>query len=408
MKSAIKIFLLTLWAFFVAWPLSAKSDKVVGADSLEVGLLTCSPGKDVYELYGHTALRIRHLNDKRYDWVFNYGMFDFGTPNFIWRFTLGETDYFLGAQPYSRFAASYRRSGRSIEEQVLNLTPAEKARLQTSLENILFTPGWTYRYKFIYDNCTTRAVDEVENCLSGTIRWAPTQDTAKTYRDIIHEFAAQVRPWNNFGQDLILGAELDRKAGQRGLLFSPIYAARAFDHAVVVDSVGQERPLVLKRRTLVEVPLQAPTLFPVSPMAATLLLTVLTLGVCVMEWRKHRVCHICDDVLMFFQGLAGCIVFFLFFFSVHPAVSSNWLILLLNPLPLLYLPVKIRRNIKNKADHYHTALLVALALFAAACAFNRLVATPTQVFPDEIYVLALLLLVRCISVRRLQQKYHII
>ncbi len=29
------------------------------ADSVEVSLLTCSPGTEVYSLYGHTAIRVK-------------------------------------------------------------------------------------------------------------------------------------------------------------------------------------------------------------------------------------------------------------------------------------------------------------------------------------------------------------
>ncbi len=407
MKSVAQIFVLILWCFFTAWPLSAQSGEVADADTLEVGLLTCGPGERAYELYGHTALRIKHLKDSQQDWVFNYGMFDFDAPHFAWRFAMGETDYFMSIQHFKSFAASYSRAGRYVEEQVLNLTPAEEARLLAALEHTYFTPGWTYRYQFIYDNCTTRAVGEVEKCLFGTIRWAATDDTAKTYRDIIHEFTAS-SPWNRFGQDLILGAELDQNTGLNGLLFSPIYAARAFDDAVIVGGLGQERPLVKKRISLVAGTTREATSFTFTPMLGVLLLTFATLGVCMMEWRRHRIYPAFDNVLMLLHGIVGCIVFLLFFFSVHPAVGSNWLIILLNPLPLLYLPIKMRQNFKHKPDYYHTGLLVALVIFAAACGFNQFIGTPTQVFPAEIYVLALLLLVRCISVRRLQQKYHII
>ena len=133
-------------------------------DSIEVGFLTCAPGTEVYELYGHTALRIRNLKSGE-DWVFNYGVFDFHTPHFAWRFMLGQTDYMLGTLPFDAFAASYSREGRSIEEQVLNLLPEEKDALWESLVATAMTPDWTYRYNILYDNCTTRAVAEIERCV---------------------------------------------------------------------------------------------------------------------------------------------------------------------------------------------------------------------------------------------------
>ena len=61
----------------------------------EISLLTVSPSEDeVYTVYGHTALRVRDAS-KKFDTVFNYGIFDFSKPNFIYRFAKGETDYRL-------------------------------------------------------------------------------------------------------------------------------------------------------------------------------------------------------------------------------------------------------------------------------------------------------------------------
>jgi hypothetical protein len=68
-------------------------------------------------------------------------------------------------------------------------------------------------------------------------------------------------------------------------------------------------------------------------------------------------------VLFFLQGLGGCIVAFLFFFSLHPTVGSNWMLMLFNPLPLLYLPMMIYRGIKHQKDPYHWYNLGILTSF---------------------------------------------
>ena len=43
---------------------------------LQVSLITCDPGDDAYQMFGHTALRIRDLNNPLYDFAYNYGVFD--------------------------------------------------------------------------------------------------------------------------------------------------------------------------------------------------------------------------------------------------------------------------------------------------------------------------------------------
>ena len=61
-------------------------------DGIVASLLTCSPGTEVYSLYGHTGLRMKDTR-KNLDLVFNYGVFDFRRPHFVWYFMLGECDY---------------------------------------------------------------------------------------------------------------------------------------------------------------------------------------------------------------------------------------------------------------------------------------------------------------------------
>ena len=141
-------------------------------DSVCVSLLTVTPGKMVYELYGHTAIRVREVMPGRLsDWVFNYGTFSFAQPHFVWRFVKGETDYELGVVPYALFYDTYVKEGRGIDELPLNLSPAESRRLVDALSRNLLPENATYRYNFFYDNCTTRAIGMIANAIEGKIVW---------------------------------------------------------------------------------------------------------------------------------------------------------------------------------------------------------------------------------------------
>ena len=77
---------------------------------MKISVLTCTPGDEIYALYGHTALRCRDISTG-VDEVFNYGLFDFDTPNFAWRFVLGETDYMVGCTDFSNFLPEYAYRG---------------------------------------------------------------------------------------------------------------------------------------------------------------------------------------------------------------------------------------------------------------------------------------------------------
>ena len=127
-----------------------------GHDSIRISLLTCAPGEEIYSLFGHTAIRYENPS-QGIDVVFNYGLFSFNTPNFILRFSLGETDYQLGATDYAHFAAEYAFFGRSVWQQTLNLTEREKAELIRLLQENYRPENRVYRYNFFYDNCATPA-----------------------------------------------------------------------------------------------------------------------------------------------------------------------------------------------------------------------------------------------------------
>lgn len=57
------------------------------AGAPRISLLTVGPGEEMYQLEGHTALRIQ--TDEGEDIVVNWGMFDFNAPNFAYRFVKG-------------------------------------------------------------------------------------------------------------------------------------------------------------------------------------------------------------------------------------------------------------------------------------------------------------------------------
>lgn len=353
-------------------------------DSVRVSLLTCAPGTEIYELFGHTALRYEDMV-KGEDLVFNYGVFSFGAPNFVLRYIKGETDYRLGIVPYSYFEGEYALRGSSVYQQVLNLTLAEKQKmLKLLLEN--YRPeNRVYRYNNFYNNCTTRARDKIEECIDGKIIYPDGKD-GMSFRKIVRQ-CTESSAWGGLGIDLCLGSEADVVIDGRKQMFAPFNMLTAARGAVIVkgDSV---RPLVLDETKIVDVePNEVPPSFPLSPMACVLILLVVA---CVIVWwqlRMKRIVWVWDLVLFGVQGIAGCIIAFLFFFSIHPTVDSNWLIVLLNPIPLIYLPVMIKKDIKGKKDPYHLVNVGCLTLFIMIIPFVQ------QEFHITVLPLALCLLI---------------
>ena len=219
-------------------------------DSIRLSLLTCAPGEEIYSLFGHTAIRYENPS-QGIDVVFNYGLFSFNTPNFIFRFSLGETDYQLGATDYERFAAEYAFFGRSVWQQTLNLTDEEKTELIRLLQENYRPENRVYRYNFFYDNCATRPRDKIEESIAGKVIYpAEPQDGSLTFRDIVHQYC-KGHPWARFGIDLCIGSEADRPITQRQMMFAPFYLMDAFAGAQITgDSI--QRPLVTDSELIVD------------------------------------------------------------------------------------------------------------------------------------------------------------
>ena len=328
-------------------------------DSVRISLLTCAPGSEIYALFGHSAIRYENP-EKDQDWVFNYGMFSFKEPNFVMRFVKGETDYQLGVVPFRYFETEYALRGSSVYQQVLNLTDEDKVWLISLLEENYLPSNRVYRYNYFYDNCTTRARDKVEESIQGKVVYPETEKEV-SFRDIIHEFTAGSE-WGEFGIDLCLGSEADEPIDERKQMFAPFYMMEAARGAMIhrADAVV---PLVLEEFKVVDAVLEDEPAFPLSPMTCAMGLLVATAFVVGWGIRKGRPCLAWNVLMFFLQGLGGCIVAFLFFFSLHPTVGSNWLLMLFHPLALFYLPIMIYRGIKGKKDPYHWLNVVLLTSF---------------------------------------------
>ena len=73
----------------------------------EIHILTIGPGNNLEDSFGHSAIWIRD-KARDVDWVYNYGVFDFNTPNFLLKFASGKLPYKLGISKYEHFLASYQ------------------------------------------------------------------------------------------------------------------------------------------------------------------------------------------------------------------------------------------------------------------------------------------------------------
>lgn len=358
------------------------------ANEARVSLLTCSPGEEVYELFGHTALRYTD-NDRGIDMIFNYGYFSFNTPNFVWRFILGETDYMVGAVDYDSFIQEYSLRGSGVTEQEIMLDSLQKKKLFNTLITNCRPQNRIYRYNYFNNNCTTKIRDRIFEQLAATdsiIYTNPKQ--ASTIREALTMHTA-VQPWNEFGINLLLGADIDAPASREVLQFLPGYLMNDFATAKIINEVG-EHPFVSEQKELLQPQERKKSLNHLTPFNSALLLLLFTMIIMLCEVRSRKLFWGYDILLMCAQGAAGVILTFMAMYSQHPAVGNNYLLIWLNPLPLVLIPIHIYCAIKHKHPTYMWLQIAMVVAFIASAPFVP------QSYPAPIFIFAIAILIRSI------------
>ena len=300
------------------------------------------------------------------DAVFNYGVFDMSKSFFAWHFVLGQTDYMVQPVPWEFFVREYQERGSSITEQELNLTPWEAKRLTSHLLENCLPENREYRYNFLYKNCTTMVRDMVEQAINGRIQYPDTLPH-RTYREILHHYTAE-HPWAQEGNDLLLGADVDTILSEHAAMFVPENLMQAFDGAFICTPRGDMRPLVRSKAVIVpSIPSEREDSCH-TPLQAILAFGAICLFILLLEVWTKRLFWMWDVLLLLLQGAAGVLLTFMFFFSEHPAVGSNWQIWLLNPIALVGIPLVIKAAIRHTPTHWYAFQFAVLALF---CENNR-------------------------------------
>ena len=303
------------------------------SDSSKISIITCSPGKAVYEQFGHTAIRYQDTTNGT-DLMFNYGMFSFNKPNFYGKFIKGETDYELGVYNSVYFFPEYKERNSQVTQQELNLTKEEKQKLIDALMHNYLPENREYRYNFIFDNCATRPRIKVEETLdSEKVVYSPDKTHYYTFRHWIGKYVG-FNTWTKFGIDVLLGKETDRIATKMEATFLPEDLMEELKEAQIKSTNGTYRPFIKSETILVtKTPEQAKNMsFFEKPALVALLILLLGLLLTYIEFIKKKNQNIIDSSLLILSGLAGFIVFYLMFFSVHPLVKSNFNILWVNPV----------------------------------------------------------------------------
>jgi len=302
----------------------------------EVYLLTCGPGTETYSVYGHSALRIVDP-EKGTDLVYNWGVFDFSTPNFAWKFAKGRLDYMLDTESYDYFLRTYFLEKRWVISQKFNLSQNEIKRLSALITENLKPGNVRYRYDFIYDNCSTRIRDLIEKAAGDSLLYPQTENTkdVPTFRDLTGEFQKGY-PWLRFGVDLLMGSPVDKKALFRDRMFLPLYLQSGLS-SLILRRPDKMIPLLTNPVILQEFsPADRTENFFTSPIFIFTLVLVLLIVITGML-RKRKFNNILDIFIFSIFSLLAVLMIFFNFFTDHIQLRWNLNIIWLSPFIIVCL-----------------------------------------------------------------------
>lgn len=352
----------------------------------EISIITSGPGDNLYEKFGHTAIRVKDpvLN---LDVLYNYGIFDFNDPSFYTNFIKGYMNYKLARYPFHYALKSANQDERWVKQQVLNLTSKEKNEFFYFLENNAKPKNAGYLYDPFFDNCATRPRDIVVDVLKGNFMLKEDYiSTPKSLRTLMNE-KIHTNTWGSFGINVALGSKLDQIATPQEYLYLPEYLFSALETSKIKRN-NTEVNAVIKTSTLLDFkPKLSKADFP-SPFLVFTILLILVLILTYNDYKKGKKNSVLDFFIFFSTGLIGLLILFLWFFTNHSTAPNNFNFLW-GFAPNLVVAFFI---VKNKASKWIKYYITLLLVFLIIIPFIHILGIQKFTFP--IIPLVLLFFVR--------------
>jgi len=320
----ILLFLVSFIGFSQSLPLSKDA---------KVSVLTCGLGNETYSYFGHTAIRVADPVNN-IDVVYNYGAFDFRTPNFVAKFAKGDLQYFIVTHPFSDFLNEYNADKRSVYEQDLQISTALKQTIFDNLNKALFSDERSYTYKFIDKNCTSMVVDIINKSLGQNVI-TKKGDTDKTYRSILFPYF-DGHFYDQLGTSIIFGTKVDQMGTK---IFLPFELKNSLE-----KTTFQNQPLVSKSKTLLEFTKETPQSLWNN------IYTYLFILLFVILARDKTI----DKIYFLILSLIGIFFVCMGFYSFHQELAMNYNALLFSPLLLVLVLFSV---FKNKLWTYRFSLI---------------------------------------------------
>ncbi|MDT7831918.1 DUF4105 domain-containing protein [Flavobacteriaceae bacterium S356] len=353
----------------------------------EVSIVTVGPGENLYEVFGHSTVRIKDpvLN---FDLAYNYGVFDFSKPGFYSNFAKGKLEYLLARYPFHNFIRSNQQDKRWVKEQVLDLTQEQKQQFFEFLEHNAKLENAYYLYDPYFNNCATKLRDISRIILKDSIQlgdeYVSGDDT--TLRQLMNN-ELYWNTWGSLGINIALGTILDKKATADQYLYLPDYVFEAFKKGTIVRD-GVEIPIVKKENDILVFEETESSFTFLSPLGVLFLFLFIGILITYRDLKRKRRSKWFDFTLFFITGVIGIGIVFLWFFTDHKITPNNFNVLWAfapNSIIAFYL---LKRNPNSLVKKYIWIVQIFLAVLVVIWL------TGVQLFAISLIPLLLLLGIR--------------
>ncbi len=344
-------------------------------ESLEVALLTVGPGDIYWQRFGHNAIWIRDRAGGT-EALYNYGIFDFAEPGFLFKFLRGDMYYSMAARRPADDIAQYEFEQRRVSVQALNLSPPQRIALHDFLQWNARPENARYRYDYFRSNCSTKVRDALDAALGGIIKASSSGRSRGNTRRSHAQRLTSPDLLVYLGVHAGLGPSTDQPIDFWDEMFVPMELQWRLREIRVRDDGGNDVALVASEIEINEGRIAEPLNPPDWTryfLASGLLLAALLYWLGSAAGMRRRAFGVVAGALWLVAGLGGIILLGLWFGTTHDAAWRNYNLALFHPLCLLLLPTAWRALRGRTPQGRSGAWIAALILASAVCAWLLLV-----------------------------------
>ncbi len=328
--------------------------------SVRISLLTVEPGQDLYALFGHSAIRIQD-STKKTDVVYGWGTFNFDEPYFYLKFLKGSLNYYASVDNFNDFMEEYRYEKRSVWEQELALTCAEKNAILQAIAVNMLPQNRFYKYNFLEDNCTTRIRNIIYKQLPAAEITQPLTQPGVSFRDMLHEYLDEgARPWSKLGVDILLGMPTDKLPDNQAAMFLPDYLMQGLDFTIL-----DEQPVTETENMIYQAePCDCLTwMYAPLLLLSSLCVVLLIISLLPLKWAV-AITKLTDSFFFYLTGLIGILLVFMWFFTEHTSMRNNFNIMWALPTNFI-LAFFVWKHPKWSRPYFLLVSIIYLVLLAA-------------------------------------------